>query len=303
MNGIDSFWSWIIKTFYIIPSGDKLTAKNTIVYTLDENLKYLPIQDEKAVSLQKQAIWLCVYIGIWAVIVIPEKTTFYGPFLIGFLTGLIIILIESFYYSTVSSLDFTTNPESRNSSELYILNTPQIKSIKKGEKIKNLNSYLQFEPGQGDYKVLIDNKTLPKDGENGYLFRADTFIKQSVQGKLRSINLEDFLDNSAVGIKKQFSPSTQEELDYFSQRTAQEAWASYYVSIIVLTWAMYITRSRWGSRVQLLWTILAFLMSVIAGGTVMFSTNVVAYNHIIYVRKRLLILAISFAITGIFIIN
>jgi len=295
----NTIWSWIIEKFFIIPGVDKVDASNALVYTLDENLKYLPIQQEEAVSLKVQMIWLLIYILIWALIIIPRETTYYKAFFKGFFSGLVIILLESFYYSTISSIDFTTNP-----IEPYVLNTPQIETIKKGTKIKNANNFLQFAPGQGDYKVLVDNKTLPKDGIHGYLFQANMFIEQTAKGNLESINLETFLENTGNNKEKyRFNPSTQENISYFSTREGEQAWAAYYIAIIILTWAMFITRSQWGNRTQIVWTILAFLMAIIAGSTVMFSANILAYNYILYVRKRLLILAISFAITSIFIID
>ena len=294
-----SIWAWIIKKFFIIPSVDKIDASNALVYTLDENLQYIPLQQEMAVSMKVQMIWLFIYIMLWAIVIIPKSTTTYSAYFFGFFSGLIIILIESFYYSTISSIDYIRNP-----AKPYILNTPQVKNIKTGTKIKNPNSYLQFAPGQGDYKVLINNKTLPKDGIHGYLFQADTFINESAKGTLESIDLEDFLSNTHNNeLKHRFKPSSQASIKYFAERERIESWAAYYIAIILLTWAMYITGSKGGTRIQLLWTILSFLIAIIAGSTVMFSTNILNYNYILYVRKRLLILAISFGITSIFIID
>ena len=118
------------------------------------------------------------------------------------------------------------------------------------------------------------------------------------------MNLEDFLQTTGEGGEKyRFNPTNQANIDYFSTRVNEEAWAAYYICIIILTWAIFITTSKWGGTTQLVWTLMAFLISVMAGVTVMFSGNILAYNYILYVRKRLLILAISFAITSIFIIN
>lgn len=294
-------WSWLIQKFYIIPGINKVSASNAVTYTIDANSQYLPLQDEEAVSMSVQLAWLLTYIIVWAIVIIPRSTVYYSAYFTGFFVGLFIILVESFYSSTISNISFTSNP-----IEPYVINTPHIMSIKKGTKIKDPNKYINFTPGQGDYKVLIDNKTSPQKNTNyGFLFQADKFIEESASGKIReSVNLEDFLQTRGEGGEKyRFNPSNQANIDYFSNRVNEEAWAAYYICIIILTWAIFITTSKWGGTTQLVWTLMAFLISVMAGVTVMFSANILAYNYILYVRKRLLILAISFAITSIFIIN
>ena len=294
-----SLWSWLVEKFYIIPGVDKVDASNAVVYTIGSSNSYLPLQDEEAVSLPVQLLWLLTYIIIWGFVIIPKSTTYYSAYFSGFIAGLIIILVESFYYTTISSLDFTTNP-----IEPYVINVPQIKNISKGDKVKNANNYINFSPGQGDYKILINNKTIPDDSQYGYLFQADRFIEESAKGNIESIDLEDFLKTTGDSTQKyRFNPTNQESIEYFSSRVNEQAWAAYYVAIIILTWAMFITTSKWGGRTQLLWTLLSFLTTILAGSTVMISTNILAYNYILYVRKRLLILAISFGITSVFIIN
>jgi len=70
-----SIWAQIIKNFFIIPSVDKVDASNALVYTLDENLQYIPLQQEMAVSMKVQMIWLFIYIMLWAIVIIPKATT------------------------------------------------------------------------------------------------------------------------------------------------------------------------------------------------------------------------------------
>ena len=300
MSDIKSkLWSWIVKKFYVIPGVDKINASNAVVYTIDEDSAYLPLQTEEPVSIPVQLLWLLTYIVIWLLVILPKSTTYYSAYDPGFISGLIIILVESFYYITISSIDFTTNP-----IEPYNLNAPKIKPIKKGEKIKDINNFIDFSPGQGDYKILLNNKSLPKSENFGYILKANKFITGSVNGTFESINLEDFLRTTGNSDEKyRFNPTTQANIDYFSNRVNEEAWASFYIAIIIVTWAIYITTSKYGGRLQLPWTLLAFLITILSGSSVIFTPNILAYNYILYVRKRLLILAISFAITSIFIVD
>lgn len=327
-----SFWDWIAKKFYVMPGHPELDAKHSLVLTLDERNKYLPTGDEHNIPIRTQAFWLGMYIFMWVVLAIhppgaspmpdgPQHNK--GAYLFGFITGLILILAESYLYANISQIVMLKNPAP---SEPYIFNQPDIKSVKKGEKITDPNDYIDYSTPSGDYKVLINNKTIPNDDINGYVFTADTFLEKSSKGEIKTVDLDDFLEHNPAawdptdtwnenrpsergtmvgefrtGAQK-FDPASQNEIQYFSTKVRKITQVAYYISIIVITWAIYITSSKWGNEHKLQWIIMAFMISIIAGGVAVDGSDVVSYNNIIFLKKRLIIYAISIAITSIFIV-
>jgi len=327
-----SFWDWIAKKFYVMPGHPELDAKHSLVLTLDERNKYLPTGDEHNIPIRTQAFWLGMYIFMWVVLSIhppgaspmpdgPQHNK--GAYLFGFITGLILILAESYLYANISQIVMLKNPAP---SEPYIFNQPDIKSVKKGEKITDPNDYIDYSTPSGDYKVLINNKTIPNDNINGYVFTADTFLEKSSKGEIKTVDLDDFLEHNPAawdptdtwnenrpsergtmvgefrtGAQK-FDPASQNDIQYFSTKVRKITQVAYYISIIVITWAIYITSSKWGNEHKLQWIIMAFMISIIAGGVAVDGSDVVSYNNIIFLKKRLIIYAISIAITSIFIV-
>ena len=59
-------------------------------------------------------------------------------------------------------------------------------------------SSLTTPSGQGDYKVLKNNKTIPNDGISGYVFTADTYLDKVSKGEITGINLEDYLSEELL---------------------------------------------------------------------------------------------------------
>lgn len=301
----EDFWSWLMRTFYVLPGHPKFDAESSLVYTLDEGLLYYPTQDEQAVPIQVQAKWLLAYLTVWAVLVYAGTAAGAWAYAAGFFTGLLIIIVESFFYSNITQVQVIKDPE-----RPYITNVPLVSNVDKGEPLgKNLNKYINFSSsGSGDYKILIDNTTLPQDGESGYIFPASTFLKKSSSGEFVSMDLIDYLEGKRLAggpdsaRHKRYNPGRQDNVKFYSERVARLSQAAYYTGIIIITWAMYATNSKWGSAQQLQWNILAFVVAVVAGGVVVDSYDVVMYNTIIYIKKRLLILAISLGITGILIV-
>ena len=302
----NDFWSWLVRTFYVMPGHPRFDADHSLVYTFDEGMMYYPTQDEQAAPIQTQAKWFAAYVFIWMVVVFSGGTAdSTRAYLAGFLVGVFIIAVESFFYSTINNLMVMQQPE-----RPYITNSPQVANVDKGEPLgDDLSKFIDFSvSGSGDYKVLINNKTLPQDGENGYIFSATTFLEKSSSGEFTSMDLENYLEGKRLAElrtsdkHKRYNPGQQNGVRFYSERVARLSEAAYYTGIIILTWGMYATSSKWGSSRQLSWNILAFMVAVIAGAVVVDSYDVVMYNNVIYIKKRLLILAISFAITGIFIV-
>ncbi len=202
-----TFWGWIAKKFYVMPGHPELDAKHSLVLTIDERNKYLPTGDEHNIPIRTQVFWLGLYIFMWVVLALhppgrhSASAAFRvnrlmqgnnkGAYLFGFLTGLILILAESYLYANISQIVMLKNPAAP-----YIFNQPDVKSVEKGEKITDPDDYIDYSTPSGDYKVLMNNKTIPNDDVNGYVFTADTFLEKSSKGEITSVDLDDFLEHN-----------------------------------------------------------------------------------------------------------
>ena len=306
-----SFWDWVIKTFYVIPGHPELDAKHSLVMTLDSQVKYLPMQDENSIPIQVQAIWLAIYILLWitlAFFIIRDKVSIknkdwnsnWNVYILGFVSGLIMILLESFLFTKISSVKILKDP-----LHPVIFNNPDITDIEKGTDVSDPDKYINYSIGQGDYKILKNNKTIPNDGISGYIFTADTYLDKVSKGEITGMNLEDYLTEKLLveaDHPDSFQSSNQEDVKYFSDKVQTISRVAYYISIIVITWAIYITSSKWGTRHKLQWILLSFMLSILASAIVVDSSDIVSFNNILFLKRRLIIYAVSVGITSIFIV-
>jgi|TARA_R110001599_G_scaffold351010_1_gene581979 hypothetical protein len=306
-----SFWDWVIKTFYVIPGHPELDAKHSLVMTLDSQVRYLPTQDENSIPIQVQAIWLAIYILLWitlAFFIIRDKVSIknkdwnsnWNVYILGFVSGLIMILLESFLFTKISSVKILKDP-----LHPVIFNNPDITDIEKGTDVSDPDKYINYSIGQGDYKILKNNKTIPNDGISGYIFTADTYLNKVSKGEITGMNLEDYLTEELLieaDHPDSFQTSNQEDVKYFADKVQTISLVAYYISIIVITWAIYITSSKWGTRHKLQWILLSFMLSILASAIVVDSSDIVSFNNILFLKRRLIIYAVSVGITSIFIV-
>jgi len=306
-----TFWDWFIKTFYVIPGHPKLDAKHSLVMTLDSQVRYLPMQDENSIPIQVQAIWLGIYILLWVTLsffIIRDKASIrnstwnanWNVYTLGFVSGLVMILLESYLFTTISAMKILKTP-----IQPVVFNTPDITDIEKGTDVSDPDKYINYSVGQGDYKILKKNKNIPNDGINGYVFTADTYLDKVSKGEITGMNLEDYLTEELLieaDHEDSFLPENQDGIIYFSNKVQTISRVAYYISIIVITWAIYITSSKWGTRHKLQWILLSFMLSILASAIVVDSNDVVSFNNILFLKRRLIIYAISAGITSIFIV-
>ena len=306
-----TFWDWFIKTFYVIPGHPKLDAKHSLVMTLDSQVKYLPTQDEYSIPIQVQVVWLAIYILLWitlAFFIMRDKASLAGHkwnsnwyvYILGFVIGLSMILLESFLFTTISTIKILKNP-----LEPVIFNNPEITDIEKGTDVSNPNKYINYSAGQGDYKILKNNKTIPNDGVSGYVFTVDTYLDKISKGEITGMSLEKYLSEelwAEANHPDSFVAANQESVVYFANKVRKISLVAYYISIIVITWAIYITSSKWGTKHKLQWILLSFMLSILASAIVVDSSDIVSFNNILFLKRRLVIYAISVGITSIFIV-
>jgi len=287
-----------------------ITTENSVLYTFDKDMKYYPIQDEISIPISAQVKWVFIYSILWAITVfalLPGKTANHtNAYLFGYFSGLIIMLLDSWLYSNINIIEIASN-----NNKPYIFNNPEIQDVASGTlgPKDNLNDYMKFDYGSGDYKLITKNRAFktPSDHE-GYLIRSDDFLRYENSGQIEAQNLVNYLDSPRnpddpdnTKAHTLFNPGKQEGIVSFAQKIEDVINAAYYVGILTVTWGIYITTSKWGNKYHILWLMLTLVTVVIVAGVVNDGYTVIDYNNILFVKKRLLILAISFASTSILI--
>ena len=303
-----SYWNTLLTKLYSLPQHPTLEPENSLVYTFDSNLKYYPLQDETTIPLYTQGIFLLIYVIIWVIIMAQGCDTCTTPYFIGFFVGLVILILESYFYSMITNVQLLRTNEK--TTHPYISNIPQVDSIQTGEDIGDIKKRVVFNTGggHGDYKILFNNTYLPKSDTYGYILSAKTFLEKSSAGEFQSMDFKKYLEgksyNKPVGETDiiKYNPGSQSNIEFYSSKITKLSKTSYYISMIIITWAMYVTNSKWGSTRQLYWNLLTIMLAVIAGAIMLTGKNIISYNYNIYLKKRLLIMAISLGITSILII-
>ena len=294
------FWDEVVKKFFVLPGASPLDASHSLVLTLSEESDYYPVNDEITIPIPQQLACICLYILFWAVL-------FYGTgswetvssYATGFLIGLSFNFVALFFWLTPTQIFLTEYPR-----HPYVLTTPVIENVEKGTYLKNPNDYIHWAQGAGDYKIIIGNTDKPDPDHIGYIYTADTYLKKLAAGDFQAMNLMDYLEGGSRTVRSdiddaRFNAGNQSGLHYFSERSKSIAWVAYCMGIIVITWAMYITNSKWGSQRQLTLNIITIAVCIIAGASVIDEYTVVEYNYGVFIKERLLILAISLGITSI----
>ena len=294
------FWDQVVKRFFTMPGAPILDASHSLVFTLSEQSDYYPISDVLSTPLPYQGLWFGVYLVFWAILYYGTANKESRPaYIIGFLVGAIFYIVDAFFYTTPSQIFMMEHPRLP-----YIVSIPTVENIEKGTYISNPNHYIRLAKGRGDYKIIIGNSKFPHPDKLGYIFTADTFIKKSAAGDFRTVDLAQYLEGGYSSFKddyntSRFNPGNQQGTNFFSDRAKNISQLAYYMGIIVITWATYITNSKWGGARQLTLNIIAVALCLGAGTSVVSESTSVQYNYGVYLKTRLLILAISVGITSI----
>lgn len=300
--------NYIFDKLFFLPNHPKKQEDTSVVLTLDKNSEYFPINDTPEISFKMNIVVVIIYIIIWSTIItFGDKKNLYG-YLVGFFIGLIMNIFNIFFYST-PTVPFLLNTKKgdKNIPQPFIMNVPRVNNIKQGSTIKKDDMSFNPDSNYGDYKVLINNKNKMEDTDKmGYIYTVESFLKQSSLGTFIPVNLGDYIEGKNIpdtvnkkkdlfDVSKQvFSDSSTDTIDNISR-------ASYYLCITMITWAVYVTTSPWGSIDQLYWNILAFMTSIIGSSTVVDTYFLAENDLVVFIKKYIFILAISFGITSVYI--
>ena len=302
-----NFLNYIFDKLFFLPNHPKKQQDTSVVLTLDKKSEYFPVNDIPEISFNVNIIVIIIYITIWSIIITFGDKKNLSGYLVGFVIGLLIIIFDIFCYTT-PTVPFLLNTKKGDKKipRPFIMNLPSVKNIKQGSAISKDD--MSFNPNSryGDYKVLINNKNKMEDTDKiGYIYPVDTFLKQSSLGTFIPVDLGDYIEGKNIpeSVKKKdlFDVSKQEFSDSSSNTIDNISRASYYLCITMITWAVYVTTSPWGSIQQLYWNILAFMTSIIGSSTIVDTYFLAENDLVVFIKKYIFILAISFGITSVYI--
>ena len=103
------------------------------------------------------------------------------------------------------------------------------------------------------------------------------------------MNLNDYISGKKyTGPKKpkdfnSYDPGNQTTSSTTSETIEEMSRISYYICIIMITWAVYITTSNWGSIHQLYWNILTFIIAIISGVIIVDTYTIIDNDTVIYI--------------------
>jgi len=301
----------LIKNIFHWPKNPSpIALDNSVVITLDKDIDTYPSVSEFNNEIMPQSLWILIYIIIWGfcLIILFLNTRVYNKnylvYFFGFFVGLFISIIDFWLKSNLTSVHISADP---NNKKPYIFNTPFVRDILPNN-IKKVNKFIIPKYASGDYKVLTKNNTYPKDKQFGYIVTANEFIKQENEGNVLGLDYVEFLTKNGNisksnshkhydNIQNKISKNFPLHMDKLTNITR----SAYYIGIIVITWGIYISTSKWGNKFHILWIMMTLVMVVIIVGLINSATTIVECQNSIFVKQRILILAISFGITSLLI--
>ena len=277
--------------FFSIPEMPTPRIDNSVVSTLGRQNRYYPIQDESSFTLKQQLQFYAFYCIAWAIIAyLAYDPALVWAYAVGFLAGIVIMVIETWLYNN-STWVYLNNKDLR----AYAFNAPgPVPDLRKGDTVPS-GLDLRFSSG-GEYKMLVENNGLPDNGRDGYVLPVDKYLEMSASGKIRGMDLSEFLSGDFkghVGFGKQREPV------FFSSKTMEISNTCFYISILCLTLALYINRTKWQGPNHLVWVLGSIVAALTGMGIAVSGNDVASLFDMLYIKRRFMIAACTFAITAI----
>jgi len=280
---------------YIFSLGDNEQPNlyNSVVTAVTRKNTYLPLQDEHFFSLKANVAFIILYTFVWLLMVkISYQPHHVIKFIIGYLFGIILLLIEIWTYN---SLDWVYVNNQNMSA--YSVSFPNVKNINKGELNKfDEKSLINMEVG--DYKILLENSVIPASNDTMYIIPANKFLEFQNNGQIVTEDLGTYTDGQfkhEYGYANQSKPLFSSEIEVDLSNTA------FYIVIICVTWALYTSHTKLATNERLAWLIAAVGLGLLTGGLMYNSGTLRQRMSFLYILRRFLILTISFAVTAVLI--
>jgi len=254
------------------------THKPTLAPVFYKDLEYYPtiVPYAQLVHWRDRAIWLSLYAAFWIfayTVAYKRKGEPDYAVICGALTGLLIFMLE-YYYKITGEWVITNSLD----NEVYRV------AIDRDPPVEN------------NWSIYIDDEVLPKSSNKGYLVSRENLDFHVDNGSMQVIPLESIY----AGIfKKTINMGSQKDPIFFSNVNEYIATNSFYITIAVLAWGMFVIKTKWFNFHALVWILVVVVLTLISGTLTGRSWNIYNSNYIIEIKKILLVLSISVATTAI----
>ena len=292
----------------IWPDAKPLDLDNSYIWSMDKNLKYLPIGDTTTSSDSMGWIFV-IFLLIWGVLfylrIVYHKLT-PVPLIWGFLVGVILFYGKHILYGLEINV---LHPVREPTPSIKLINSPNVIDYNNTNKNTSIQDHLSYLPG--DWKILLENKVFPKSEKDGYLMSARTYLNYEKNGKIKGEDLATFLEEDSCPTCVGYDQDNQNQSIPFPQRLGNVETLAFYLGILILTFAIYISdvNTKYFKiihhKIFVFWIILVLLITTISsalGIMVPGLQNIASLEDLVDFKENLAIIAISFAVTTVLIV-
>ena len=256
---------------------------------------------DRAAVLIYSVFWVLLgLVAYFLPIASPGGYTFWVPVASGYGTGLALLLAVAWLGDT-RAVPFVTRAGHRS-----VAVTGRARPVAGGAAGRGVH---MSSTGDSPYGVLLGNTPPEGGGKYAYAYAWPDFAALVRQGDAHPIGIDKYLADAGAGRLPARSKGTtsmrRPGLRALELRGETLADASYYLAYVMITWTFYITTSRIGGTSPaavsegIEWNLLAFSTALLAGGSQLSTRDEDSYRYSIFVRQRLLILAVSISIAAV----
>lgn len=263
-----------------VPKVIKHANKPTLTPLFFKDSRYFPLTTT-ALTSSTQLIWIAVYIIIWiGIFLFSYKPSFLFAYTFSFATGLVLFIAELYYTSKDNWLVLNTKD-----NEAYEL------SIDKKTGANSISS-------NDRWLIYADDKHLPASDDKAYLVESEKVNELQTKKGMKLIPLGAMYDGL---FSKTVNIGSQEKVRYFSEYNTQLGQNCFYIIVLILAWSMYVVKTKWFRIKHVHWVLVAIAVSTLGGVLTSSPTTVRDSNHLVEIKKKILVMALSFASASILI--
>lgn len=288
-------WNSMTTDLLTVSGTPPIGLDTSVVAVVDKSNEYMPIRDERFFSLTGEVVFVLMYCIVWAAMLLAfYKGTSARAYCIGFAFGILLIALEAWSYNEITRV-FINEVDLHS----YGANFPEVTDSKKGQRpsadMRGHGSGI-ISDSAGDYKVLLKNSVLPIKPNDIAIIPASKYAEYQDDGSIVAEDLDAFLANE---FKRGHGYGNQKDLLFAEARDINLSNAAFYVVIICITWALYISRANLATKERMTWLICSVGMGLLTGGLTYDTGTIRDRLAFLYAMRRFLILCISFAVTAV----
>ena len=263
-----------------VPKVIKHAANPTVTPLFYKDSRYYPLASTTLVR-SSQLAWIGAYVLVWAGICLSSyKQSYAFAYGFSFLTGLTLLVAE-FYYT--------------NKDNWLVLNTKDNEAYELSIDKKSGGASMS---GDDRWLIYTDGKHIPVSSDKAYLVESERVNKLQTEQGMKLIPLGAMYDGL---FSKTVNVGSQEGVRYFSEYNTQLGQNCFYIIVLILAWSLYVVKTKWFRIKHVHWVLISIAVSTVGGVLTSNPTTIRGSNHLIEVKKKILVLALSLASASILI--